>query len=333
MSGSGGENHNGPLASVHALDPDRPKRRRSLPNAPAAPSQETPVPDRNAALSMLGTFDLEDVDVRSPDEILATLAAEPSVSEPEGPPRASQADQGAVTRDMPGVEDVHSDEILRELEEHHQRGQPTARPSAPRGSAELQPRSPRQRRATSERTVRNHARGEARTQGARKRAALLLAVAAMFTATAVAVTLSHLDGKPIRPRTPSRSSRLAATIAPTFMPTKFLAAAANAIANEERRLTRRVKSPVRHHRRVAPARKHSTRHHLVTHATAPPTASTSPATSSPTYSSSSSTAASSSQPAPSAAAGATSSTTSHQSQPAFGQNGSLGPGRGASGTQ
>jgi hypothetical protein len=331
MSGSSGEKHNGPLASVHALDPDRPKRRRSLPKAPAAPNQETPAPDRNAALSMLGTFDLEDVDFRSPDEILATLAPEPSVSEPDGPPPASHADEAAVTRDTPAVEDVQSDEILRELEEHHQRGQATARPSAPRGSAELQTRSRRQARPTRKRMVRTQARGESKPRGRRKRVALSVAVAAMFTAIAMAVTLSQLGGKSVPPRTVIRSGRLAATSAFTLAPSKFLAAAANAIANEGRQLTRRVKSPVRHHRRVAPARKRSTRHHSVTHASAAPAASTS-ATSSPSYSSSSSTAASSSQPA-TTTAGATSSTTSHQSQPAFGQNGSLGPGRGASGTQ
>jgi hypothetical protein len=333
MSGSGGEKHNGPLASVHALDPDRPKRRRSLAKAPAAPNQETPPPDRNAALSMLGTFDLDDVDFRSPDEILATLAPERSVFEPDGPPRASQADEGAVTRDMPAVEDVQSDEILRELEEHHQRGQATARPSTPRGSAELQPRSRRQARPTRTRTVRSHARSESKPLGRRKRLALSVAVAAIFTATAMAVTLSQLGGNSIPPRTPIRSGRLAATTAFTLAPSKFLAAAANAIANEDRQLTRRVKSPARQRRRVAPARKRSTRHHSVTHASAAAVASTSPATSSPSYSSSSSTAASSSQPATSTAAAATSSNTSHQSQPAFGQNGSLGPGRGASGTQ
>lgn len=333
MSGSGGENHNGPLASVHALDPDRPKRRRSLPKAPAAPNQETSPPDRNAALSMLGTFDLDDVDFRSPDEILATLPPEPPVSEPDGPPRASQADERAVAREMPAVEDVQSDEILRELEEHHQRGQPAARPSAPRGSAELQPRSRRQARATRERTVRSQARGESKPWGRRKRVVLSMAGAAMFTATAIAVTLSQPAGNSIPPRTPIRSGRLAATTALTLAPTKFLAAAAKAIANEDRQLTRRVKSPVRHRRRVAPVRKPSTRHHLITHASAAPAASTSPATSSPSYSSSSSTAASSSQPATSTAAAATSGNTSHQSQPAFGQNGSLGPGRGAPGTQ
>ena len=333
MSGSGREKHDGPLASVHALDPDRPKRRRSLPKAPAAPNHETPAPDRNAALSMLGTFDLDDVDVRSPDEILATLTPESTASAPGVPPQVSPADERAVTRDGPAVDDVQSDEILRELEEHHQRGQTTARPSAPRGSAELQPRSRRQARPTRKRSVRSQAHGESKPRGRRKRVALSVAVAAIFTATAMAVTLSQLGGKSVPPRTPIRSGRLAATTAFTLAPSQFLAAAANAIANEGRQLTRRVKSPAGQRRRVAPARKRSTRHHSVTHASAAPAASTSPATSSPSYSSSSSTAASSSQPATSTAAAATSSNTSHQSQPAFGQNGSLGPGRGASGTQ
>ena len=251
MSGSGRDKHDGPLASVHALDPDRPKRRRSLPKAPAAPNQETPAPDRNAALSMLGTFDLDDVDVRSPDEILATLAPESTVSAPGVPPQVSPADERAVTRDGPAVDDVQSDEILRELEEHHQRGQTTARPSAPRGSAELQPALRRQARPTRKRTVRGQARGESKPRGRRKRVALSVAVAAVFTATAMAVTLSQLGGKSVPPPTPIRSGRLAATTAFTLAPSKFLAAAANAIANEGRELTRRVKSPVRHHRRVA----------------------------------------------------------------------------------
>jgi hypothetical protein len=278
---------------------------------------------------MLGTFDLDDVDSRSPDDILATLAPEPSVSEPDGSPRASQTDQRVVTREMPVVEDVQSDEILRELEEHHRRGQATAPPSAPRGSADLQPRSRRQARPTRERTVRSQARGESKPRGRRKRVALSVAVAALFAAAAMAVTLSQLGGNSMPPRTPIRSGRLAATAALTLAPAKFLAAAANAIANEHRRLARRAKSPVRHRRWVAAARKRSTRHRSVTHVSAAPVASSS----SPSYSSSSSTVASSSQPATRTAAAATSSKTSHQSQPAFGQNGSLGPGRGASGTQ
>ena len=333
MSGSGREKHDGPLASVHALDPDRPKRRRSLPKAPAAPNHKTPAPDRNAALSMLGTFDLDDVDVRSPDEILATLTPEGTASAPGVPPQVSPVDERAATRDGPAVDDVQSDEILRELEEHHQRGQTTARPSAPRGSAELQPRARRQARPQRKRSARSQAHGEPKPRGRRNRVAFSVAVAAIFTATAMALTLSQLGGKSVPPRTPIRSGRLAATTAFTLAPSQFLAAAANAIANEGRQLTRRVKSPAGQRRRVAPARKRSTRHHLVTHASAAPAASTSPATSSPTYSSSSSTAGSSSQPATSTAAAATGSNTSHQSQPAFGQNGSLGPGRGASGTQ
>jgi hypothetical protein len=329
MSGSGGDNHDGPLARVHRLDPDRPKRRRSLPKAPAAPNEETPAPDRNAALSMLGTFDLDDVDFRSPDEILATLAPKPTGSGPDDPPQASQADERVVTRDIPAVEDVQSDEILRELEEHHQRGQMTARPSAPRGSAELQPALRRKVQPTRERQVRGRASGESKARGRSKRLVLSLVAAAVVTATASAVTLSHLGATASRPATTGRSSRLAATTGVTLAPTKIFDTVANAIANEERHLARRVKSPVRHHSRVASVRKRSTRHHLVTHPTVAAAAPTSPASSTPLYSSSSSTAAASSQPATSTAA----SSTSHQSQPAFGQNGSLGPGRGAPGTQ
>ena len=157
-----------------------------------------------------------------------------------------------------------------------------------------------------------------------------MAVAAILTVTALALTLSQLGGKSVRPSTPIRSGRLAATTAFTLPASKFLVAAANAIATEARLLTRRVKSPVRRSRRVAPARKRSARHHLVNDATA---TSTSPATPSPSYSSVTSTAAASSQPSSNTPAATTGSNTSHQSQPAFGQNGSLGPGRGASGTQ
>jgi hypothetical protein len=330
MSGSGRDKHDGPLASVHALDPDRPKRRRSLPKAPAAPNHETPAPDRNAALSMLGTFDLDDVDVGSPDEILATLTPESTASAPGVPPQVSPADERAVTRDGPAVDDVQSDEILRELEEHHQRGQTTARPSAPRGSAELQPTLRRKAQPTRKREVRGPARGESKRRGGRKRLVLSLAAAAVFTVTAGAVTLFQLGGTANRPPTPIRSSSLAATTGLTLAPTRFFQAAANAIAKADRPLTPRVKSPAKHHRRVASVRKRSARRHVVTHATV---ASASPASSTPSYSSSSSTAASSSQPATSTAAAATSSSPSHQSQPAFGQNGSLGPGRGAAGTQ
>jgi hypothetical protein len=276
---------------------------------------------------MLGTFDLDDVDVGSPDEILATLTPESPGSAPGVPPQVSPADERAATRDGPAVDDAQSDEILRELEEHHQRGQTTARPSAPRGSAELQPTRRRKVQPTRKREVRGRARGESKPRGGRKRLVLSLAAAAVFTVTAGTVTLFQLGGTANRPPTPIRSSRLAATTGLTLAPAKFFKAAANAIAKADRPLTPRVKSPASHHRRVASFRKRSARRHVVTHATV---ASTSPASSTPSYSSSSSTAASSSQPATSTAA---SSSTSHQSQPAFGQNGSLGPGRGAPGTQ
>ncbi len=334
MSSSGGDKHDGPLASLHRLDSDRPKRRRSLSKQPAVPSEETPTPDRNAALSMLGTFDLDlDADSRSPDEILAALATEPTVSGSDDPAPASPTDAPVATRDIPAAEDVHSDEILRELEEHHHRGQTTARPSAPRGSAELRPVLRRRVPPTRKREVRGRPSGESNPLDGRKRLALALVAAAVFTATASAVTLSQLGGAATRPAAPTGSNRIAATTGLTHAPTKLSDTVANAIASEGRQLTRPVKSPVTHRRRLAAVRKHSPRHHLVTPASASPAASTSPVTRGPSYSSSTSPAASSSQAAPSAGAAATRSNTPHGSQPAFGQNGSLGPGRGAAGTQ
>ena len=333
MSGSGGDKHDGPVASVHRLDPDRSKRRRSLPKAPAVRNEETPAPDRNAALSMLGTFDLDDVDFRSPDEILATLAPEPTVSEADDPPQTSPTDGRAISLDGPAVEGIQSDEILRELEEHHQRSQTTPRASAPRGSAELQPALRRKVRPARKREVRGRASGESKLRGGRSRLVFCLAAAVLFTATVSAVTLSQLGGRTNRPTSPLRSSGLAATTGLILTPTKVFDTVANAIVKDDRQLTQRVKSPVRHHPRVASVRTRPTRHHSVTHATVAPAAPNSPASSTPSYSGSSSTAASSSQPASSTPAPATSSSTSHQSQPAFGQDGSLGPGRGAAGTQ
>ncbi len=210
MSGSGGDKHEGPLASVHRLDPDRPKGRRSLPKAPAAPNEQTPTPDRNAALSMLGTFDLDDVEFGSPDEILATLAPEPTVSEADDPPQASPTDGQAISRDPPAVEGVQSDEILRELEEHHQRGQTTPRASAPRGSAELQPALRRKVPPTRKREVRGRASGESKLRGGRTRLVLCLAAAAMFTATAVrcdAVSAGRQDQPPDVPGSVEQAGR------------------------------------------------------------------------------------------------------------------------------
>ncbi len=166
--------------------------------------------------------------------------------------------------------------------------------------------------------------------GGRKRLVLSLAAAAVFTATASAVTLSQLGGTANRPPAPVRSSRLAATTGLTLAPTKFFNAAANAIANEDRQLTRRVKSPVRHHRRVASVRKRSARHHMVTHATVAPAPRRRRRVPPPRTAARARRLRQALSPRP---ARPLDSSTSHQSQPAFGQNGSLGPGRGAPGTQ
>ena len=89
----------------------------------------------------------------------------------------------------------------------------------------------------------------------------------------------------------------------------------------------RHKPRVRAHAHAARSRSEAT-----SRASTPPAApASSPSTSS--YSSSSSVPASSSQPATSTPAPATSSSAAQRSQPAFGPNGSLGPGRGAPGTQ
>jgi len=279
---------------------------------------------------MLGTFDLGDVDFRSPDEILATLDAIPAVSEADDPPKASAMDAQASTANVPAVEDVESDEILRELEEHHSREQTSTRTSPPRGSAEFRPTPRRNGSSTRRRKARSHASRQSKPRGGRKRHLVSLAVAAMFAASASAVTLSQLSGTGLRPTTPVRSSRLVANTTHTLAPTTILDAMANAIASKEQQLTRRVTAPAKHHPRKAIVRKHSARHHPV--APVAPAMSTSPVSSTHSYGSSDTAATSSSQPAATATTPA-SSTASHQSQPAFGLNGSLGPGRGAPGTQ
>jgi hypothetical protein len=116
-------------------------------------------------------------------------------------------------------------------------------------------------------------------------------------------------------------------------PTKIFDSMVSAIASQERALVRRLASPAKRHPRKAMAPKRSARHHPVTHTPVGLAASTPPASSTASYSSSSSAPASSSQPTTSTAAATVSSGTSQHSQPAFGPNGSLGPGRGAPGTQ
>jgi hypothetical protein len=283
MSGSGRDKHGEPLASVHRLDPERPRRRGTLPEPPAALKEETPAPDRNAALNMLGTFDLGDVDSRSPDEILATLDPAPTVSGPDDPPKGSTVDGRAVAADTPAVEGGQSDEILRELEEYHQRGPTSARPSAPRGSAELELISRRNAPPLGKQEVRGRASGESKPRG-RKRVVLALAAAAVFTATASVVTLSQLGGAPARPPTPIRSTRLAAITSFRLVPTNLFDRVANTIANEERQLIRRVESRVQHPPRGASVRKRSARSYVAAHAAVAAVASTAGASSTPSQS-------------------------------------------------
>jgi hypothetical protein len=133
MAGIGRNKHDRPLASVHRLDTNRPRRAGSLPEPSAALNDETAAPEPNAGLSMLGTLDLGDVEFRSPDEILASLDAVPAADSRN----ASLVDERAVAADALAADDVQSDEILRELEQHHQRTQLTPAAAAPRGSAEL----------------------------------------------------------------------------------------------------------------------------------------------------------------------------------------------------
>jgi hypothetical protein len=266
---------------------------------------------------MLGTFDLGDADVRSPDEILATLDPVPVVSGANDPPKAPASDDRAAITDVPDVEDVQSDEILRELEEHHRRGQTIARPTPPRGSAELQPISRRNAPPTRKRKAAATGSGDSKPRGGRARLVPILAAAALFTASASAVTLSQLSGAGGRPRTHVGSGRLVSATALAFAPTKIFDSMFNGIARTERDFGRRVTSPAKRRRRTAIVGKRSARHHRVTHTAVAPAASTSPVSSTQSSSSASSAPPSSSQPATTTAATAASSA-SHQSQPAFG---------------
>ena len=75
---------------------------------------------------MLGTCDVEDVELPTADDVLATLTSPPVPSDPVStPPHAPMGDRRLVPTagtDAQLDEDVESDEILRELEEHHRRG-------------------------------------------------------------------------------------------------------------------------------------------------------------------------------------------------------------------
>ncbi len=124
---------------------------------------------------MLGTFDLDGIDVQSPDEILANLEAAAAVSGRSDAPKDAPPEERATAADGTAVADVGSDEILRELEEHHRRGHPTVRPRAPRGSAELQPSARRSAPRAQRHTVRKGTPTASKRRRGHKSVALFVA--------------------------------------------------------------------------------------------------------------------------------------------------------------
>ena len=170
------------------------------------------------------------------------------------------------------------------------------------------------------------------------RGASIGTVALAAVATAIVGIASAISGGPPTQRKASVGATTSAQAASFGRAAKSLTAALGVVEHEARSgSTARHGATVRRPRHKTRHRAHtaSKRSGAAARRSRRPTAPTQTPSSAPrpSYSSSSSTAASSSQPATSTAAAATSSNTSHQSQPAFGQNGSLGPGRGAPGTQ
>jgi hypothetical protein len=284
---------------------------------------------------MLGTFDLEGIDVPSADEVLATVEGSAAATRDADPSAPTRTDERPSLSGHPGVQDVDSDEILRELEEHHRRGQPAVRPRAPRGSAELKGSARRSATRASRRAVRTDSASGSQHRRRRSRRALVLGALVPVMIAAVAVALSNVGGTGVPATSHRNSSRLAAETTP-FVPTKILGTLADLFVAQARRLARADASPAVHRRRKPrtpkpKASRRVTRKTPATHQTpATPVASpTAPSVASSSSSSSSASAAStqsaSSVPPPAAS--------TQQTQPAFGQNGSLGPGRGAPGTQ
>ena len=328
------------MASVHELDKARARQPRSIPRPPTAP-QEPATPDRAAALNMLGTFDLDGVDLASPDDVLAALDGSAAVSERERSPNHAPPDDRRGGVDRADVRDVDSDEILRELEEHHRRGHTAVRPSAPRGSAELQPSARRSAPRAPRRAVRNETSTGPKRRGRYKRATLFAAAMLALTIAASTAALSHIGGTASRATSRAGSGRLAAAaeIAP-FVPIKIFGTLANLLASDAARIGRHHAAPVERRRR---RRKRPTPpQRAVGYAAAAPVVSTTPTNSAPASSSSSSpppassSQAAASEPAPAASTQSTQpvapAASTQATQPAFGQNGSLGPGRGAAST-
>ncbi len=163
----------------------------------------------------------------------------------------------------------------------------------------------------------------------------LLALAALTGAVVVTAVIAT------RPNAahPSFASALGATGPLTTPGSGSLTAASNPFAQQaaarDRTASHRVRRVRAHrrvgtHRRPRPARKPA----VVPARYTPPSdaGSSAPSSATSSYAGAAPTAAAS-QPAPSSGGGTTSSSSSGSSRPAFGENGTLGPGRGAPGTQ
>src|SRR5689334_14006111 len=81
-SGERGDPGGGPAATIHELDAAR-ARHQEIVTRQDDDGPRSPKPDRSAALNMLGTFDLDGVDVASPDEVLAAVEGVAAASRDE----------------------------------------------------------------------------------------------------------------------------------------------------------------------------------------------------------------------------------------------------------
>jgi hypothetical protein len=208
-NGEAGDPGGGRAATVHELEAARARHQESVARqTDHASGVETP--DRSAALNMSRTFDLDGIDVPSPDEVLATVEESAAASRNADISAHRPTEERRSPSNKPGVQDVDSDEILRELEEHHRRGQAVVRPRAPRGSAELQASARRSAPRASRRTVRNDSASGSQHRSRRRRPTLVLGALVPLTIAAVAVALSNVGGTGAPATIQRNSSRPAA---------------------------------------------------------------------------------------------------------------------------
>jgi hypothetical protein len=172
------------------------------------------------------------------------------------------------------------------------------------------------------------------------RSASIVAIVLVMVAAATIGIAAALEGSPAKPRraamvaSGSRHAELAAA--------KVLTAAVGFVEHEVRGIANPYDAvaarPARHatHPRSRRAHRHRQKHQSAAPTAAPPPTSTgssySSASSSPAYNGSTSASSTSSQPVTSQSSAASTPHT-QSTQPAFGQNGTLGPGRGAPSTQ